>query len=74
MTYENKNHLQEYHQGYTNKEMLGLILAKLEQTNMRIDELHEKTNSKVDRQELFAWATILTLLITGLFQFLKNII
>ena len=38
--------------GYTQKEMLNLILDGQEKINERIDELHEKVNSKISRQEL----------------------
>ena len=41
--------------GFTQKEMLSLILDGQDKINERIDELHEKVNTKVGRQELFGW-------------------
>ena len=41
--------------GYTNKELLNIIIDTQEKTNERIDLLHEKVNSKISRQELFGW-------------------
>ena len=38
--------------GYTQKEMLNLILDGQEKINERIDELHEKVNSKMSRQRV----------------------
>ena len=41
--------------GYTNKELLNIIIDTQEKTNERIDLLHEKVNSKISRQELSGW-------------------
>ena len=41
--------------GYTNKELLNIIIETQEKTNERIDLLHEKVNSKMSRQELSGW-------------------
>jgi hypothetical protein len=41
--------------GYTNKELLNIIIETQEKTNERIDLLHEKVNSKISRQELSGW-------------------
>jgi|TARA_R100000458_G_scaffold59351_1_gene69668 hypothetical protein len=57
------------HNGYTQKEMLGLLLKGQDQLSGRIDELHEKVNSKISRSELLAWTTVLAVLIAGLSQF-----
>ena len=38
--------------GYTQKEMLNLILDGQDKINERIDELHEKVNSKMSRSEV----------------------
>ena len=38
--------------GFTQKEMLSLILEGQQDINKRIDELHEKVNQKISRQEL----------------------
>ena len=38
--------------GYTNKELLNIIIETQEKTNERIDLLHEKVNTKISRQEL----------------------
>ena len=41
--------------GFTQKEMLVMILEGQKEINKQIDELHEKVNSKIGRQELFVW-------------------
>ena len=41
--------------GYTNKELLNIIIETQEKTNERIDLLHEKVNSKISRQALSGW-------------------
>ena len=41
--------------GFTQKEMLMLIIEGQKEINERIDLLHEKVNSKISRQELFGW-------------------
>ena len=48
MTYPNGN-------GFTQKEMLNLILEGQQDINKRIDQLHEKVNQKISRQELSGW-------------------
>jgi hypothetical protein len=55
--------------GYTQKEMLALLLEGQKDMNARIDALHEKVNQKISRSELLAWATVLAVLIAGLSQF-----
>ena len=49
--------------GYTQKEMLNLILDGQEKINERIDELHEKVNSKISRQELSGWVGAVSALV-----------
>jgi hypothetical protein len=49
--------------GYTNKEMLNLILDGQEKINERIDELHEKVNNKISRQELSGWVVAVSALV-----------
>ena len=39
--------------GFTQKEMLVMILDGQKEINKQIDELHEKVNTKIGRQELF---------------------
>ena len=56
--------------GFTNKEMLNMLLTEVRILNQRLDELHEKTNSKISRQELLAWVTVLAVFIAGLNQYL----
>jgi hypothetical protein len=56
--------------GYTQKEMLALLLEGQKATNSRIDSLHEKVNQKISRSELLAWTTVLAVLIAGLSQFI----
>ena len=41
--------------GYTNKELLKIIIETQAKTNERIDLLHETVNSKISRQELSGW-------------------
>lgn len=56
--------------GYTQKEMLALLLEGQKETNKRIDELHEKVNQKISRSELLAWTTVIAVLIAGLSQYI----
>lgn len=57
--------------GYTQKEMLALLLEGQKEMNARIDVLHEKVNQKISRSELLAWTSVLAVLFAGLSQFLK---
>lgn len=41
--------------GFTQKEMLMLLLEGQEKLDERIDQLHEKVNTKISRQELSGW-------------------
>jgi len=41
--------------GFTQKEMLVMILEGQKEINKQIDELHVKVNEKIGRQELFGW-------------------
>ena len=49
--------------GYTQKEMLNLILDGQDQINERIDELHEKVNSKMSRSEVSGWIVAVSALV-----------
>jgi hypothetical protein len=49
--------------GYTQKEMLNLILDGQEKINERIDELHEKVNSKMSRSEVSGWIVAVSALV-----------
>ena len=49
--------------GYTQKEMLNLILDGQKEINERIDDLHEKVNSKISRQELSGWVVAVSALV-----------
>ena len=49
--------------GYTNKEMLNLILDGQDKINERIDELHEKVNSKMSRSEVSGWIVAVSALV-----------
>ena len=49
--------------GYTQKEMLNLILDGQEKINDRIDELHEKVNSKMSRSEVSGWIVAVSALV-----------
>ena len=41
--------------GLTQKELSLLILEGQDKINERIDQLHEKVNTKISRQELSGW-------------------
>jgi len=56
MTYPNGN-------GFTQKEMLNLILEGQQDINKRIDQLHEKVNQKISRQELSGWLVAISALV-----------
>ena len=45
------------------KEMLNLILEGQQDINKRIDELHEKVNQKISRQELSGWLVAISALV-----------
>ena len=49
--------------GYTQKEMLNLILDGQDKINKRIDELHEKVNSKMSRSEVSGWIVAVSALV-----------
>jgi len=44
--------------GFTQKEMLVMILDGQDKINERIDSLHEKVNAKISRQELAGWVVV----------------
>ena len=44
--------------GFTQKEMLIMILDGQDKINERIDSLHEKVNAKISRQELAGWVVV----------------
>jgi hypothetical protein len=49
--------------GYTQKEMLNLILDGQDKLNERVDELHEKVNSKISRGEISGWIVAVSALV-----------
>ena len=49
--------------GFTQKEMLSLILDGQDKINERIDELHEKVNSKMSRSEVSGWIVAVSALV-----------
>ena len=49
--------------GYTQKEMLNLILDGQDKINERIDELHEKVNGKISRGEISGWIVAVSALV-----------
>lgn len=57
--------------GYTQKEMLALLLEGQKDMNKRVDALHEKVNQKISRSELLAWATVLAVLVAGLSNYVN---
>ena len=56
--------------GYTQKEMLALLLEGQKDMNIRIDALHEKVNQKISRSEILAWKNVLSVMIAGLSQYM----
>lgn len=51
------------HNGLTQKEMLLMVLDGQEKINDRIDQLHEKVNSKISRAELSGWLVAVSALV-----------
>jgi len=49
--------------GMTQKEMLMMVLEVQEKINDRIDQLHEKVNSKISRAELSGWLVAVSALV-----------
>jgi hypothetical protein len=49
--------------GMTQKEMLMMVLEGQEKINDRIDQLHEKVNSKISRAELSGWLVAVSALV-----------
>jgi len=49
--------------GMTQKEMLMMVLEGQERINDRIDQLHEKVNSKISRAELSGWLVAVSALV-----------
>lgn len=49
--------------GFTQKEMLALILEGQDKINERIDDLHEKVNSKISRGEISGWIVAVSALV-----------
>jgi len=49
--------------GLTQKEMLMMVLEGQEKINDRIDQLHEKVNSKISRAELSGWLVAVSALV-----------
>lgn len=54
--------------GYTNKEMLELILKNQDRLHDRIDDIENKINTKISRQELFATSTLILLVVGAITQ------
>ena len=48
---------------FTQKEMLLMILEGQDKINERIDELHEKVNSKMSRSEVSGWIVAVSALV-----------
>ncbi len=49
--------------GFTQKELIMLVLDGQERINDRIDQLHEKVNSKISRAELSGWLVAVSALV-----------
>ena len=44
--------------GFTQKELIMMVLEGQVKINERIDSLHEKVNAKISRQELAGWIVV----------------
>ena len=55
--------------GYTQKEMLQLLIDGHNRLHYRIDDFEDKVSGKVGRQELFGWVTAGVVSLTGLMAF-----
>lgn len=49
--------------GLTQKEMLMMVLEGQDKINERIDQLHEKVNTKMSRQEFSGWFVAVSALV-----------
>ena len=49
--------------GLTQKELLIMVLEGQDKINKRIDELHEKVNTKISRAELSGWLVAVSALV-----------
>ena len=45
--------------GMTTKELIMMVIEGQQENNRRIDELHEKTNSKLSKTEFFSYMGII---------------
>ena len=45
--------------GMTTKEMIMLVIEGQREINQRIDELHEKTNTKLGKTEFFSYVGVI---------------
>jgi hypothetical protein len=45
--------------GMTTKELILMVIEGQQEINRRIDELHEKTNSKLSKTEFFSYMGII---------------
>jgi hypothetical protein len=57
------NDSKHQHNGLTQKEMLLMVLDGQDKINDRIDQLHEKVNSKISRAELSGWLVAVSALV-----------
>lgn len=55
--------------GFTQREMLQLLLDGQNRLHDRIDDLENKVSGKVGRQELFGWVTAGVVSLTGMMAF-----
>ena len=49
--------------GFTQKELIMLVLDGQDKINERIDELHEKVNNKISRGEISGWIVAVSALV-----------
>jgi|TARA_R100000655_G_scaffold29818_3_gene60288 hypothetical protein len=45
--------------GMTSKELIMLVIQGQREINQRIDELHEKTNTKLSKSEFFSYTGVI---------------
>ena len=56
-------HTNNGNDGLTQKELIIIVLEGQEKINERIDEVHEKVNTKMGRQEFSGWLVAVSALV-----------
>ena len=57
------NYMANDNNNLTQKEMILLVLDGQQKINDRVDQLHEKVNSKISRSELSGWLVAVSALV-----------